>query len=888
MEIFTRAMHKLLMQARMLFLRNRAGEELQEELQFHLEQQIAENLAAGMNPEEARHAALRLFGNPAALRDQAREMWSWQWLELLLRDFRFGFRTLTRTPGFSILAILVMALGIGANVALFTVVRSVLLKPLPFKDQDRLIRIYEADARGRFQDNIVAGGSFAVWKAQARSFDQLAIKQWMHYDLAGMGGQLPEVTLAHMTSWNLFPLLGVRPVLGRLFTQDDDRPEANATVVLTWGLWKRRYGGDPAILGKTILLDARPYTVIGVLPGWFTYPDAKVQLWTPLYHEKSRELMQLHEAHNFDVIGLLKPGVTISQATAELNSIQAAIRLEHPTGPINDAANTRPILDADVYELKTGLYTLLGATGCLLLIACLNIANLLVARAATRRRETAIRTALGGSRSRLIREQVIESVILSCAGGALGLLFASGILSWLIKVRQDIPRVESIHIDAAVMMFAAGVVLLSGFLSGLIPALSSNDRQILKTLQESSRSYSGTRTGVRLRRFLLSLQVGLTVVLLVGAGLLISSYRHLRSTDIGCSTHDVLTMWINLPKGSYQSPDKRVAFYEQLLERVRATPGVKAAGLTSVLPGQGRGRDDTFTIREHPPLPKGENLDSTTRFVDPGYFATMRIPLIEGRFFDANERLDQAHSIIVNRAFARTILPGEEALGKHIVGGPGDHTESFEIVGVVGDTLDEVSGRSYPAIFYPLYLGLERSVSLTVRGEPDREPGALALPLQKVIASLNPDLPVANVLTMDQLIGQSTVDASFDATLLFAFAALSLLLAGVGLFGVLSYVVAQRTTEIGIRIALGAPRDQVMKLMLRDGLKPAVAGLVVGLIASVGLTRLIRSMLYATQALDPVVFAVVGVTLLVAAAIACLVPAWRASRLDPVTALRSG
>ncbi len=881
-----RWLSQLVMQCRGLFLRGRAGNELQDELQFHLEQQIAENIAAGMNPDEARLAALRMFGNPTALRDQARETWSWLWLELLLRDLRYGVRTLARTPGFTILAIVVMGLGIGANVALFTVVRSVLLKPLPFKNQDRLVRIYEADAKGRFQDNIVAGGTFASWQSQAHSFEQMAIKQWMHYDLAGAGNQLPEVALAHTASWNIFPMLGVQPVIGRLFTADDDRPEASATVVLTYGLWKRRYGGDPAVLGKTILLDARPYTVIGVLPVWFTYPDATVQLWTPLYHEKSRELMVLHEAHNFDVIGLLKPGVTIAQATAELDTIQAAIRKEHPTGPINDAANIRPILDADVHEIKTGLYTLLAATGCLLLIACINVANLLVARAATRRRETAIRTALGGSRARLLREQIIESLLLSCLGGGVGFLIAAGILRWLVQTRNDIPRADAIHIDGVVVLFAAGVMLVCGFLAGLIPAVASNDRQILRTLNESSRSHSGGNAGVRLRRLLLALQVGLTVVLLVGAGLLIKSYRQLRSVDLGCATHDVLTMWINLPKGGYPRPAQRVVFYEQLLERVRATPGVEAAGLTSVLPGQGRGRDDTFSIREHAPLPKGENLDSTTRFVDPGYFAAMQIPLIEGRYFEPNERLDKVQSIIVNRAFTREVFPGEEHLGKHIVGGPGDNTQSFEIVGVVGDTLDEVSGQPYPAIFYPVYIGLERSVSLVVRTTPGHDPSSLALPIQKVIAGIDPDLPVADVLTMDQRIGQSTLDASFDATLVLAFAAISLLLAGVGLFGVLSYIVAQRTTEIGIRIALGAQREQVMQLMLRDGLRPAVIGLILGLVASAGLTRLIQSLLYGTTALDPVVFVVVSVTLLAVAAVACAIPAWRASRLDPITALR--
>jgi predicted permease len=875
------------MQARMLFHRGRAGAELENELQFHLDQQIAENLASGMSPEEARIAALRLFGNPAALRDQARDSWSWQWLELLLRDVRFSIRTLARTPGFSVLAILVMGLGIGANVALFTVVRSVLLKPLPFPAPDQLVRVYEADAKGRFQDNIVAGADFAAWRARSRSFQRMAIKQWRHYDLAGAGGQLPEVVRAHTASWNLFPMLGVQAAYGRLFTANDDTPEANATVVLSWALWQRRYQGDPAILGKSILLDARPYTVIGVLPAWFHYPDARVELWTALYHEKSRDVMTMYDAHDFDVVGRLNPGVMLAQANAELSAIQAQIRKEHPDGPINDSTNMRPIQDAETYDIKTGLYTLLAATGCLLLIACLNVANLLVARAATRRRETAIRTALGGSRARLVREQVIESLVLSCGGGALGFLFASGILAWLVRNRQDLPRVESIHIDGAALLFTTGVILLCGLVAGMVPALAGNDRQILRTLHESSRSYSGGRAGLRLRRILLALQVGLTVVLLVGAGLLISSYRHLRAADIGCATHDVLTMRINLPKGKYKSQEQIAGFYEQFLERVRVLPGVDAAGLTSVLPGEGLGRNDTFTVPEHPPLPRGEVLVATTRFVDPGYFHAMQIPLLEGRFFRPDERLDKAQAILVNRAFTREIYPGDEHLGEHIVGGPRDVSTSYAIVGVVGDTLDEVSGRPNPAIYYPFGMGLERDAALVVRVPAGRDPSQMALPVQKVLASLDPDLPVTHVLTMDEFLGTTTLDASFDATLLFAVAALSLLLAGVGLFGVLSYVVAQRTTEIGIRIALGARREQVMRLMLRDGLRPAILGLALGLLASAGVTQLIQKMLYGTQPLDPVVYALVGATLLAVAVVACAVPAWRASRLDPVVALRA-
>jgi predicted permease len=600
-----RWLHKLFMRCQMLLRRNRAGEQLQDELQFHLDHQIAENIAAGMSPEEARQAALRSFGNPTVLRDQARNTWSWQWLEMLLRDLRFGIRSLTRNPGFSVLAVLVMALGIGANVALFTVVRSVLLKPLPFKDQDRLVRLYEADAHGRYQDNVLAGGTFASWQSQAHSFEQMAIKKGIDYNLSGSAAQLPELVHAEEASWNIFPLLGVNAARGRLFLPSDDRREADATVVLTWGLWKRRYEGDPSLIGKTILLDAKPYTVVGVLPEWFNYSDSKIQLWTAIYHERSPEVMRMYTAHNLDAVGRLKPGVSIAQATAELKAIQRQVRLQNPDGPINDAANIRPILDAEVFRLKTGLYALLAATGCLLLIACLNISNLLVARAATRRRETAVRTALGASRGRLIREQVLESVILSAAGGASGLMLAGTALQWLIHARQDIPRADSIHVDSVVVLFTIGVTLLCGLLAGLIPALSSNDKQILRTLQESSRSYSGGHAGVRLRRVLLGFQVGLTVVLLTSAGLLLKTYARLRSVDLGCATHDVLTMEINLPKGSYKTGGQIVSFYEQLANRVRQLPGVQAATVATILPGEGHQRDDVFTIREHPPLPQG-------------------------------------------------------------------------------------------------------------------------------------------------------------------------------------------------------------------------------------------------------------------------------------------
>ena len=883
-----RRLSQLRLQIQMLFGRSKAGAQLEDELSFHLDQQIAEHIAAGMNPKQARTAALLVFGNPGALREQARETWRWTSLELLLLDLRQSMRSLRRDPSFSIVAMLVLALGIGANIALFSVVHSVLLKPLPFADSERLVRIYEADARGRFRDNIVAGGVFAIWQAQAKSFTGLAIKRSAGYNLSEANPQSaaapPEFVSAEIASWNLFPLLGVEPSLGRFFSADDDRPSANGTVVLSWGLWKRRYGGDPAVLGRIIDLDSKPYTVIGVLPADFTYPDTKVQLWAPLYHEKSPEMMQMVGAHNFDVIGRLKPGVTSAQANAELNTIQQRIRQQNPTGPVNDAANLRPILDAEVYGVKSGLYALLVATGCLLFIACLNIAGLLIARSATRRKELAIRTALGGSRARLIRSQVLESLLLSAGGGLIGAAFAYLGLEWLVAVRTDIPRAGSIHIDAVTLAFALFAVLVCGLIAGLIPALAANDRKILQALQQASRGNRGGEGRVGLRRMLLAAEVGLSVVLLVGAGLLLKTYQQMRAINLGCATHNVLTMDLTLPKGTYNDGVKRVSFAEQLTARVAALPGVRGVGVTSVLPGAGHRGDDIFTIPEHPARPTGELLDASTVYADPGYFQAMQIPLLSGRFLDPSEKLDKARSVIVNQALAKQYFPGEDPLGKHIVSDALRDGKAYEIVGVVGDTRETLTDPATATIYLPFYLGETRVMTLVTRS--GGEATALALPIQKIIAALDRELPVASILTMEDVVGHAMLQASFDALLLAAFAVFSLILAALGLFGVLSYIVAQRTSEIGIRIALGAQRDQVLRTVLFDGLRPAVTGLIAGLAASALAARLIQSMLYGTQMYDPAIFATVAGTLLLVAALACLVPAWRASRLDPMQALR--
>ena len=873
-----------------LLLRRRADLRLDDELQFHIDQQIEENLAAGMSPEEARVAALRVFGNLTAVEEQTRETWGFGWIAQFAHTLRYAGRTVRRAQGFSAVAIAVMALGIGATTALFTVVRAVLLEPLPFADSSRLVRLYERSFLGDAPFNLVAGGIFAEWKKQSRGFSDLAIlSTWgrelegPEYSISEAGGQPPENVQAVRCSWNLFRLLGVEPALGRSFTAADDRPSAPATVVLSWALWQRRFGGDPGILNKPVHLNARPYTVIGIMPSWFAYPVQSVQLWTPIYHEETVATMQALRDHEFIALGRLRPGVSRAQATAELSVIVHRIHAAHPDDPfISIGANSRSLLDDMVGDIRTPLLVLLAATGCLLLIACLNVAGLLVARAAVRRRERAIRMAIGGSRTRLLVEHLSESLVLSAAGGALGLAFADFLVQWFIGTRRDMIRVAFVHMDAVVMVFALTLVFLCTFFAGMTSWGSAKDDRILGALRESSRSHSPGRGRVRLRKWLVALETTLTVVLLVSAGLLLKSYSRLRSSDLGCITNNVLTLRMTLPKATYARPEQRTTFFETLLEQVRSVPGVRAAGLVSAVPGQGYEGDSDFTITEHPPLPAGAGQYAVDRWADPGYFAALGIPHLGGRTFAADQRLERAGEVVVSESFVRQFFPGEDPLGKHLRARSG-HT--YQVVGVVGDTRYLVSQPAVPIMYFPILQGNYSLATLAVRST--RDVRGLALPIERIVHRLDPELAVADVLTMSQLVGQSTLNAGFDAVLLLAFAISSLVLAATGLFGVLSYIVTQRTAEIGIRVALGAQRGEVLRLMLSDGLRPVAAGLLLGLGAGLIAAQAIRTLLYGVQPFDASIFALVSLILLAVAAAASWLPAWRASRLDPLQCLRN-
>ena len=864
--------------------RKRSDAELQDEIKAFLTEETADN-----------EARVKL-GSPQKVRES---LWA-QNSPLLLtnvgHDVKYAFRTLSRTPGFSIIAVVVMALCIGAATSLFTIVRSVLLRPLPFRDPGRLVMVYEHH-RGAgantpdFTYNPVAPADFYDWRSKTHGFEDMAIIRYAGYNLTGERGELPEAVRAAAGSWNLFQLLGVQPALGRAFTESEDRP-GNTVVMLTWSVFQRRFAGDAKIVGRQIHLDGRPFTVVGVLPSWFNYPDVGIQLWVPYKADATPELLQHHDWHQSQVVARLRPDVSLASALAQVRAVQYQLHLQYPRDPVNEDVAPRSLNEDLAGNVKKPLKLMLCAVGCMLLIGFLNVSNLLVARGAARQKEVAIRSALGAQRATLIREQLTESVLICAAGSLGGILLSVLATKFLAHAWRDLPTAQSIHLDGAVIAFACVLMFAAALVAGLLPALSITGKTMLKALQTSARTGASSVSRTVLRKSLLTVEIGITVVLLVAAGLLLKSFLRLRSADVGCGTENMLTLGYSLPEKKYDTAEKVNAFNEALLEQVRAIPGVRAAALGNTLPAAGYWGDFVFMVKEHPPLKAGEDLpEGLVRWADPGYFSALGIPLVNGRFFTNDERVARSYKVIVSHQLVRQYFPGDNPIGKHLhvpahahAGAPGD--VDYEIVGVVGDTLYQVGKEQKATMYFPILEGVTGGGNmLAVHTASD--PLQFSVPVQKQIASLDPGLPVSDVRTLNQVIGESLVNASLSATLVLAFAILSLLLASVGLYGVLSYLTTQRTSELGIRMALGAQRDQLLQLMLVDGLRPALFGLGLGLVLSFAATRIFQSMLFGTKPLDPVVLSGVIATLLAVAVLACLAPAWRASRLDPAQALRT-
>jgi predicted permease len=802
-----------------------------------------------------------------------------------LKDLYSATRTLLQAPIFSGTVVLLMVLGIGSTVAMFTTVRSVLMKPLPFRDPAGLISLYERDPHGSTPYSLVAGGVFDEWRRSSKNFEDMAIYyRFDSHDIASPGQLADNITSA-TCSWNLFSIMGVQPILGRTFNSNDDRRAADATVILSWGLWKRRFNGDPSILGKYLFLDSRPYTIIGVMPAFLQFPDATTALWTPLYHERPPKLMQALDNQQFSVLARLKKGTSRTLAVEELDVIQKAVRQQSSNPNVAQDVVGRTLIEDMTKDYETPLYVLLAATGCVLLIACINIGNLMVARSATKRREIAIRAVLGANRWQQLRGRVFESLLLSTASGIAALGFAAGAISFLKHVRSDMPRMADVKLDGFALMFVFAVSISSAVAAVLVSACGVEDAHAVDVLKESALLQTGGRPRQRIMLILLVAEVGLTVILLTVAGLLLKSYQRLSTNNMGCAPDNVLTLQLSLPPGHYANPTKKVQFFLGLLQQVRTLPGVSSATAITAVPGQGDWQNGPVAVPGKPSTLKGQASTALYRATDSQYFRTMQIPLLSGRTFSDNDRLETATKAILSKMAANRFYPGDNPIGRHITVGEGADQKTLEVVGVVGDTRYDISQDVQPMVYWPLLDGQSDHVTLAVRTLPDSLD--VALSVQKLVNGLDPSVPLSNIETMREMLGNSLVAANLNATLVLLFALIALFLAATGLFGVFSYVVALRTSEFGIRMALGAQRRDLLRLVLVDGMRPVWIGLFIGVLGSAFAGQLIREMLFGVSSLDWSVFCGAAVILLVVASLACALPAFNASRLDPLKALRS-
>jgi len=861
--------------------------DIDREMRSHLELQIEENIRAGMPAGEARERALRSFGNVNRAVDAAYDVKGGGLFETLTQDIRYGARMLAKHKAFTSIAVLTLALGIGANTAIFSVVNELLLRPLPYRDADRVVMLWEVTPEGRHQ-NTTSRANFRRWREQSTSYQQLAAFSDQRFNLTGIGE--PEELSVQMATPELFKVLGVDPLLGRTFVPDDaDSPVA----VLSYGLWQRRFGGQQSVVGQPITLNDEKYTVIGVMPPNFQFhikqrsgTGRPAELWTilpmpngPGANERGRFL---------STVARLKDGVTVDHAAAELRTIHARLSDEVPQFNKNFTAEVLPLREQFFGNVRRPLWLMLGAVGFVLLIACANVANLLLSLASAREKEIAVRAALGARRIRIVRQLLTESLLLALLGSVLGLAFAwLGIKALMMIIPKDLVSLQSVGLNVTVLLWTLGVSVLTGIIFGLAPALHVSRLNLNDSLKEGGKSESSQASGSRrLRSALVVSEIALAVVLLASAGLLIKSFIRLQQVDRGFDTDNVLTMVIRVPDARFREDAQFVNFFSQVLERVRHLPTVRSAGIVNYLPLYGGlGSATGFKILGRPEPPPGQGPVTDVRVADSGYFQSMGIHLLHGRNFSDAEQREPRHVILINEALARAYFAEEDPIGHRLDVAMFEKPTPAEIIGVVGNVrYDSLIDASPPAVYFPHPDLTYSFMTLVIR--TDGEPSAIAPAVQREIRSLEPNQPVSDVRTMNQVMSEWVARSRFNTLLLGLFAGLATLLSAVGIFGVMNYSVALRTREIGLRLAVGAQPRQVLLLILKQGFWLTIVGVVLGLAAAFALTRLLSGLLFGVAAIDVTTFATISLLLVIVSLLACYLPARRAMRIDPLRALR--
>ena len=804
----------------------------------------------------------------------------------MLRDVRYGTRSLLKRPGLTLVALITLALGIGINTAIFSAVDSVLLRPLPFKDPERLMAIWEHTPHLGIARNEFAPANYFDLRNQNQVFEGVGAFGQLSTNLTGAGE--PEQLEGQLVTANVFALLGVPAAVGRTFAADEDQTGRDQVVVLSDALWQRRFNRDPEVINRTITLNGESYTVVGIMPAGFFFPEREVELWLPWAMEPGQA--EGRGDHYFRLVARLKPGVTREQANAEAEAIAARLAAEFPRTNEGLGFVVNSFHQDYVGDLRRPMLILFAAVGLVLLIACANVANLLLAQATTRRREIAIRMALGARRWAIARQLLTESLLLASAGGLFGVFAAIWGVEALAKLLpESLSKLQAISVDSRVFLFAIGVTLLTAIAFGVVPALHATRANPGDALAETARDVAGGLSGRYLRRVLVIAEVALAVVLLVGAGLLIRSFDRLRQVDLGFTTHNLLTMRMVLPMPKYRQPETRRAFYDELIRRVNEIPGVESAGINTRLPLSTTGMKFSFSV-EGRTMPSDSNLPfAVFRVVNPDYFRAMEIPLQRGRVFDTRDVADSTPVFIVNRRLAEQFWPGEDPSGKRVKVGPPDSPNAWgTVIGVVGDVRQTgLYGEQLAELYVP-YAQERRSWmsprDLVVRTRGDT--GLLAGAVREAVWAVDKDQPVSNIRTMDQVLAATVSRERFQMLLLTLFATLALVLACVGLYGVISYAVAQRTHEIGVRMALGAQARDVLSLVIRQGMVLTFAGLLLGVLGGLAVTRVMTDLLFGVTATDAVTFITAGGLLLVVSFLACYVPARRATTVDPLIALR--